>query len=58
MSYLFLIHRSSVKLLNLGSGNTDLNVIVSDVRDVRSSAKSLMNAQSTGKFNVNFSYLN
>lgn len=40
------IRRSSAKLMSFGTGNADLNILMSEVKDVRSSAKSFMGAQS------------
>ncbi|KAK7098166.1 uncharacterized protein [Littorina saxatilis] len=40
------VRRSSVKLMSLGAGHGDLNVLISEVKDIRSTAKAFMNAQS------------
>nr|KAG5691286.1 hypothetical protein BaRGS_017252 [Batillaria attramentaria] len=40
------VRRSSVKLLSLGAGHGDLNVLISEVKDMRTTAKAFMNAQS------------
>jgi len=37
-----------VKLLSLGGGHADLNVLLSEVKDIRNGAKSFMNAQNAG----------
>ncbi|XP_060064503.1 uncharacterized protein LOC132544869 [Ylistrum balloti] len=39
------IRRSSAKLMSFGTGNADLSVLMSEVKDIRSSAKSFMAAQ-------------
>ncbi|XP_053383784.1 uncharacterized protein LOC123536240 [Mercenaria mercenaria] len=39
------IRRSGVKLLSLSSGHGDLNVLVSDIKDIKNCAKAFMNAQ-------------
>ncbi|XP_046329067.1 uncharacterized protein LOC124112918 isoform X1 [Haliotis rufescens] len=40
------VRRSSVKLLSLNGGHADLNVLISEVKDMRNTAKAFMNAQS------------
>lgn len=40
-----VIRRSGVKLLSLGVGHSDLNVLVSDIKDIKSCARAFMNAQ-------------
>ncbi|XP_076471005.1 uncharacterized protein LOC143300942 [Babylonia areolata] len=40
------VRRSSVKLMSLGAGHGDLNVLISEVKDMRTTAKAFMNAQS------------
>lgn len=58
LPYIFLhfylsILRSGAKLRSLGSGGSaDLNVMVSELKDMRESAKGFMNAQNSG--NVDF----
>ena len=43
------LFRSGAKLKSLGSGgNADLNVMVSELKDMRESAKGFMNAQNSG----------
>ncbi|XP_025085604.1 uncharacterized protein LOC112559005 [Pomacea canaliculata] len=41
------VRRSSVKLMSLGAGHADLNVLISEVKDMRTTAKAFMNAQSS-----------
>ncbi|XP_005110353.1 arp2/3 complex-activating protein rickA isoform X2 [Aplysia californica] len=41
------VRRSSVKLLSLGGGHADLHVLLSEVKDMRNTAKAFMNAQNT-----------
>lgn len=41
------LRRSSIRLKSIGSGHSDLNMIVSDLKDVRSTAKAFMEAQDT-----------
>ncbi|XP_046406585.1 uncharacterized protein LOC124171458 [Ischnura elegans] len=41
------LRRSSVRLKALGSGHSDLNMVISQLKDVRSSAKAFMMAQNT-----------
>ncbi|XP_071438716.1 uncharacterized protein [Hetaerina americana] len=41
------LRRSSVRLKAIGSGHTDLNMVISQLKDVRSSAKAFMMAQNT-----------
>ncbi|CAL1528317.1 unnamed protein product [Lymnaea stagnalis] len=40
-----VVRRSSVKLMSLGVGHTDLQVLLSEVKDMRNTAKAFMNAQ-------------
>lgn len=40
-----VLRRSGVKLLSLGGANTDLSVTLSEVKNMRTSAKAFMNAQ-------------
>ena len=45
-----LIHsRSGVKLLSMGGANSDLSVTLSEVKNMRTSAKAFMSAQNLGK---------
>ena len=39
------VRRSSAKLLSLGGGHSDLHVLLSEVKDMRNTAKTFMNAQ-------------
>ncbi|XP_013396067.1 uncharacterized protein LOC106163101 [Lingula anatina] len=41
------IRRSGVKLLSLGGGHSELNLLISEMKDVRNSSKNFMNAQTT-----------
>ncbi|KAL4225376.1 hypothetical protein ACF0H5_016065 [Mactra antiquata] len=41
------IRRSGVKLMSLGGGHSDLNVLVCDIKDIKNCAKAFMNAQHT-----------
>ncbi|KAJ8303887.1 hypothetical protein KUTeg_017470 [Tegillarca granosa] len=41
------LRRSSAKLLSLGGGNSDLNVMISEVKDMRNHSKAFMNSQHT-----------
>ena len=50
--FFFSVNRSSVKLMSLGAGHGDLNVLISEVKDMRNTAKAFMNAQSAGETNV------
>jgi hypothetical protein len=38
--------------MSLGHGHGDLNVLISEVKDMRSTAKAFMNAQSAGEKNM------
>ena len=38
-----------MKLISLGAGHGDLNVLISEVKDMRTTAKTFMNAQSAGE---------
>ncbi|KAK0041890.1 arp2/3 complex-activating protein rickA isoform X2 [Biomphalaria pfeifferi] len=40
-----VVRRSGVKLMSLGGGHTDLHVLLSEVKDMRNTAKSFMNVQ-------------
>ncbi|BFZ15828.1 hypothetical protein BsWGS_18867 [Bradybaena similaris] len=40
-----VVRRSGVKLMSLGGGHTDLHVLLSEVKDMRNTARAFMNAQ-------------
>ncbi|KAH9519350.1 hypothetical protein Btru_075313 [Bulinus truncatus] len=42
-----VVRRSGVKLMSLGGGHTDLHVLLSEVKDMRNTAKAFMNVQNT-----------
>ncbi|XP_064601843.1 uncharacterized protein LOC135467871 [Liolophura sinensis] len=41
------VRRSSVRLMTLGGGHSDLSVLISEVRDMRNTAKAFMTAQNS-----------
>lgn len=41
------LRRSSVRLKAIGTGHSDLSMVISELKDVRSTAKAFMNAQNT-----------
>ena len=52
--YHYFFHcRSGVKLLSLSGGHGDLNVLVSDIKDIKNCAKAFMNAQHLGNYFIN-----
>ena len=51
-NFLFCCCSGGVKLLSLGAGHTDLNVVISETNDVKASAKAFMTAQTSGEFNL------
>ena len=45
--------RSGVKLLSLGGGHIDLNMLISEQKDARKTAKAFMSAQHSGMYSDN-----
>lgn len=41
-----------MKLLSLGGGHGDLNMVISEQKDVKNTAKAFMAAQNSGEFHI------